>query len=324
MTRPPAPSTGCTSAAPTCSGSSAAGSPTACSARSARCSCGGILITVGNALLALGSSAAVLPRPDRHRDRRRAAQAQRAAPGGLALPGRRLAPRRRLLHLLHGHQRRRAARPDARAAGRAAASAGTPGFVLPALGMALGVAQFLWTRRYLHGAGLAARRTQRGSWTPVVAVPGGGRGCVVIAGARAARSASNAGAAGRVRLLGVRCCSALGYFVYLLFFAGLNASERKRALVMVALFVASVDLLGAATSSRAPPSTCSPSATPTCTCSAGTCRPACCRRSNPFFVITFAPVFAALWIALGRRGLDFVASDQVRRSGSSSWASGSW
>ena len=33
---------------------------------------------------------------------------------------------------------------------------------------------------------------------------------------------------------------AVGYFVYLLFFAGLKRSERKRALVMVALFAASV------------------------------------------------------------------------------------
>src|SRR4029077_3845760 len=41
------------------------------------------------------------------------------------------------------------------------------GFVLPAIGMALGVAQFLWTRRFLHGAGLAPAH-ERGSWTPVM------------------------------------------------------------------------------------------------------------------------------------------------------------
>ena len=57
MTRPPAPSTGCTSAAPTCSASSAAGSPTACSARSARCSPAASSSPLGNALLALGNSA---------------------------------------------------------------------------------------------------------------------------------------------------------------------------------------------------------------------------------------------------------------------------
>ena len=40
------------------------------------------------------------------------------------------------------------------------------GFALPALGMALGVAQFLVTRRYLLGAGLTPARERRGSWTP--------------------------------------------------------------------------------------------------------------------------------------------------------------
>src|SRR6516164_5085717 len=42
------------------------------------------------------------------------------------------------------------------------------GFALPALFMALGVAQFLWTRSYLGGAGLAPAHERRGSWTPVV------------------------------------------------------------------------------------------------------------------------------------------------------------
>src|SRR6516165_4292561 len=43
------------------------------------------------------------------------------------------------------------------------------GFGLPALFMALGVAQFLWTRRYLGTAGLQPAHERRGSWTPVVA-----------------------------------------------------------------------------------------------------------------------------------------------------------
>src|SRR6516162_11341727 len=42
------------------------------------------------------------------------------------------------------------------------------GFALLALFMALGVGQFLWTRRYLGGAGLAPAHERRGSWTPVV------------------------------------------------------------------------------------------------------------------------------------------------------------
>src|SRR5213078_4036841 len=42
------------------------------------------------------------------------------------------------------------------------------GFALPALGMGLGLAQFLWTRHYLGTAGLAAAEGERGSWTPVI------------------------------------------------------------------------------------------------------------------------------------------------------------
>src|SRR2546429_359413 len=38
------------------------------------------------------------------------------------------------------------------------------GFALPALGMGLGLAQFLWTRHYLGTAGLAAAEGERGSW----------------------------------------------------------------------------------------------------------------------------------------------------------------
>src|SRR5256886_11452312 len=44
------------------------------------------------------------------------------------------------------------------------------GFALPALGMGLGLAQFLWTRHYLGTAGLAAADGDRGSWTPAIAV----------------------------------------------------------------------------------------------------------------------------------------------------------
>ena len=45
---------------------------------------------------------------------------------------------------------------------------------------------------------------------------------------------------------------------------------------------------------------------------------------NPIFVISFAPLFAWLWIALGRRGLDLPAADEVRLRTASSSGSGSW
>ena len=71
---------------------------------------GGVLIMLGNGLLAAGDTRTVLYRADRDRARRRPAQAEHQRPGRAAVPGRRLAARRGLLDLLHGHQSRRGPR----------------------------------------------------------------------------------------------------------------------------------------------------------------------------------------------------------------------
>src|SRR4029077_7910579 len=42
------------------------------------------------------------------------------------------------------------------------------GFALPALGMALGLAQFVWTRQHLGSSGLSSSAMQKNSWTPVL------------------------------------------------------------------------------------------------------------------------------------------------------------
>src|SRR5438876_207328 len=44
------------------------------------------------------------------------------------------------------------------------------GFAVPALGMAVGLAQFVWTRHYLGNAGVAAAGEQPGAWKVVVAI----------------------------------------------------------------------------------------------------------------------------------------------------------
>jgi POT family proton-dependent oligopeptide transporter len=178
------------------------------------------------------------------------------------------------------------------------------GFGLPALFMALGVVQFLWTRRYLGGAGLEPAHDRRGSWTGVAVFLGALALLVVLA------------LTGRVRLdAAVLATSAtwgyavlaVAYFVYLLFFAGLSAQERRRALVMVALFVASVtfwagyyqqggsfNLFAERYTDRQ---------------LFGWDMPAGVLQAvNPTFVIVFAGVFAALWIALGKRGRDLTPS----------------
>jgi proton-dependent oligopeptide transporter, POT family len=178
------------------------------------------------------------------------------------------------------------------------------GFALPALFMTLGVAQFLWTRSYLGAAGLQPTQERRGSWTPVVVLLAAVALIVILALTRTVTL--DAAVLVRAASWGYGLL-ALVYFVYLLFFAGLTAVERKRALVMVALFVASAifwagyfqqggsfNLFAERYTDRH---------------IFGWDMPAGVLQAvNPFFVISLAGVFAALWIALGKRGRDPLAS----------------
>jgi len=174
------------------------------------------------------------------------------------------------------------------------------GFALTAVGMALGVGQFLVTRRFLGGAGLALAPSERASWTPVVLLFALLAAVVLLAlsgavhtdGARLASFASWA-----FSLL------AVAYFAYLLFFAGLTGPERRRVLVMAALFVASVtfwagyfqqggsfNLFAARYTDLRMLGWSMP--------------PGVLQAVNSLFVIILAGAFAALWIALGQRNRD--------------------
>jgi POT family proton-dependent oligopeptide transporter len=178
------------------------------------------------------------------------------------------------------------------------------GFGLPAVGMAVGLGQFLWTRHYLGAAGLAPAPGQVKSWKPVI-------GFVAVVAVVAVLAMSgmlkiNAvamadGATWAMLVLGVM------YFAYLLFFAGLTQVERNRVLVMVALVAASImfwagyEQTGASLNLFAERYTDRnilgwemPSGV--------------LQAVNPIFIILFAPLFAALWIALGKRGRDFNAA----------------
>ena len=174
------------------------------------------------------------------------------------------------------------------------------GFGLTALGMVLGVAQFLWTRRFLGDGGLAVAPGQRASWTPVVVILALLAAMVLLALSGVVRvdPALLASSASRAFSL-----LAVAYFAYLLFFAGLSGTERRRVLVMVALFAASVtfwagyfqqggsfNLFAARYTDmhilgwNAPPGV--------------------LQAADSLFVIILAGVFAALWLALGRRDRD--------------------
>ena len=91
------------------------------------------------------------------------------------------------------------------------------------------------------------------------------------------------------------------YFIYLFLFAGLNTDELKRVAVIVILFVFATIFWSAF--EQAPTSLNLFAADFTDRNLFGWEVPILWLQSiNSFFVITFAPVFAAIWVSLGRRG----------------------
>jgi POT family proton-dependent oligopeptide transporter len=174
------------------------------------------------------------------------------------------------------------------------------GFALTALGMVFGVGQFLWTRRFLGGAGLAVAPEQRASWTPVVLL------CALLAGGVALA------VTGAVRVDSALLASfaswafsmlAVAYFAYLLFFAGLTGTERKRVLVMVALFVASV-IFWAGYFQQGGSFNLFAARYTDMHILGWNAPPGMLQAADSLFVIILAGVFAALWLALGKRDRD--------------------
>src|SRR5207245_9037028 len=105
------------------------------------------------------------------------------------------------------------------------------GFAVPALGMAVGLAQFVWTRHYLGNAGVAAAGEQPGAWKVVVAIAAAVAlaAALVMAGVlKIAAAALAAGASWAMLVLGG------GYFVYRRLCAGRRAGECRVGLVRVA------------------------------------------------------------------------------------------
>ncbi|MGO9802969.1 MAG: peptide MFS transporter [Steroidobacteraceae bacterium] len=174
------------------------------------------------------------------------------------------------------------------------------GFALTALGMVLGVGQFLLTRRFLGSAGLTVAPEQRASWTPIVVLIALLAAGVVLA------------ASGAVHIDGAALASfatwafallAVAYFVYLLFFAGLTVPERKRVLVMVALFAGSVTFWAGYFQQGASFNLFAARYTDLHILG-WNMPPGMLQSLNSLFVIILAGVFAALWLALGRRDRD--------------------
>ncbi len=177
------------------------------------------------------------------------------------------------------------------------------GFALPAIGMALGLVQFAITRKHLGSAGAepAGAATQgRASWTPILAF----LGAVVLVVALSLAGVIHLDPIvinSRVSI--VIALFAIGYFTYLYFFAGLDTEERKRVIVMFVLFIACAMFWAGFEQAGASLNLFADRYTDRNVfgweMSAGFLQ-----AVNPFFIIVFAPMFAALWVWLGARNLD--------------------
>jgi POT family proton-dependent oligopeptide transporter len=175
------------------------------------------------------------------------------------------------------------------------------GFALPVVGMLFGLSQFMLTRKWLGDRGrITPERRSLSGWLPVVVFVAAvaAVAALALAGALTIEPIQLASAASWV--IGV---FALAYFVYLILFAGLSREERGRVYVMAALFAAyaiffagfeqggaSLNLFAERYTDRR--------------IFGGQMPAGVLQGATAFYTILFAPAFAALWLALGRRGKD--------------------
>jgi POT family proton-dependent oligopeptide transporter len=183
------------------------------------------------------------------------------------------------------------------------------GFAAPAVGMLLGLIQFAMTRHYLGSAGvlpgvsqanLASNRRAKISVIVLTVAIVGLCGAAILG-----LLSIDPVMLLRVSLWGM-LVFAIGYFAYLMFFAGLDAAEQKRVPVMIALFIACAIFWAGFEQTGASLTLFAERYTDRNVL--GWEIPAgLLQNINPFFIILFSPIFAALWVNLGRRNMDLSA-----------------
>lgn len=181
----------------------------------------------------------------------------------------------------------------------AAAAGWKIGFVVPALGMLFGLWQFIVGRKHLHGAGAEAPGARTGSWPAWALV--GIVAAIVVLGLTGTLEFNPVAIA--VTANWAMIALAAGYFAYLLLFAGLDRLEKGRVFVMIALFAACAMFWAGFEQAGA---------SFTLFAERYTDRdlfgweiPAgAVQGANSLFIIIFAPIFASIWVALGRRNMD--------------------
>jgi POT family proton-dependent oligopeptide transporter len=179
------------------------------------------------------------------------------------------------------------------------------GFLAAAVGMILGVIFFLWQRDLLGGAGRGRPvptprhpRLNLSKWLFGM-IAGSAALMLVVASGIISLSPVELQAGSTWVIVAV----AAAYFVYLFFFAHLTPLERRRAVMMLILFLgcalfwsgfeqagSSFNLFADRYTQR--------------TFSSFTIPAAWFQSLNPVFIVVFAPVFSAFWVLLGARGLD--------------------
>jgi proton-dependent oligopeptide transporter, POT family len=181
------------------------------------------------------------------------------------------------------------------------------GFSLPIIGMLLGLTQFMLTRKWLGHRGRATDlRAPWHAWSPVIVF-------ALAAGAVATLALDGQLTVDPVRLavagswlIGV---FAIAYFAYLILFAGLSAQERHRVYVMGVLFAAYAIFFAGFEQGGASLNLFAERYTDRHVF--GWDMPAgVLQGATALYTILFAPAFAALWLALGRRGRDLSPSSK--------------
>ena len=181
----------------------------------------------------------------------------------------------------------------------AAAWGWSAGFALPAIGMLIGLVQFQATKHYLNDSGVVPLG-KPASWWPVILFVVAVVAILVLA--LMGQMQLNPVVISKV-LNWVLLAMAAGYFLYLLAFAGLDKPERKRVIAIIALFSACAMFWAGFEQAGASFNLFADRHTDLNVF--GWNMPAGVLQAvNPVFIILFAPVFAALWVNLGRRNLD--------------------
>jgi proton-dependent oligopeptide transporter, POT family len=173
------------------------------------------------------------------------------------------------------------------------------GFSLGAIGMLFGLVQFQVTKSHLGTAGVVPLG-KPATWWPII----GFMVAVVLLAVL--------GVSGTLQLNPVRIsivanwtmiALAASYFAYLAFFAGLELNERKRVVAMIALFAACAMFWAGFEQTGASLNLFADRHTDRMIL--GWEMPAgVLQNVNPAFIIIFSPVFAALWVQLGKRNMD--------------------